>query len=222
MFYCHHWFTDMDLQEFMTTLLYEYNFFYCVCAFTLLLCFWDLQIWFLTQYIVSCAVCFSMEIIWHLYQRAQDRLCEQHKLDDIPPLTDRLIQRTIKEQWNQLMLDYHSTDPWKLIQNPETGLWQLNHCARDYIHYSDPLFGIPIRTAGDIHPWSFPYAQTLQFGSYRRERHISAVGLETRHIERILDPNAHRRVTPPDAALIKHEVQALLSITCKFSFIELE
>ena len=48
------------------------------------------------------------------------------------------------------------------------------------------------------------------------------MGLETRHIEHILDLNAHRRVTPPDAALIKREVQALLSITHEFSFIEPE
>ena len=95
----------------MTALLYEYDFFYCVCAFTLLLCFWDMQIWLVTRYIVSCAVCFTVAIIWHLYQRGQDRLREQCELDAIPPLTDRLIQRTIKEQWDQLMLDYRSADP---------------------------------------------------------------------------------------------------------------
>ena len=101
----------MDLREFVTALLYEYDFFYCVCAFTLLLCFWDMQIWLATQYIVLCAVCFSVAIIWHLYQRAQDRLHEQCELDHVRPLMDRLIQRTIKEQWDQLMLDYRSTDP---------------------------------------------------------------------------------------------------------------
>ena len=151
----------MDLWEFVTSLLYKYDFFYCVCAFTLLLCFWDLQIWFLAQYIVLCAVCFSVAIIWHLYQRVQNGLHEQRELDNVPPLMDRLIQRTIKEQWNQLMLDYRSADPRKIIPHPKTGLLMLNRHARDYIHYSDPLYGIPIRTAGDIHPWSFPYAQTL-------------------------------------------------------------
>ena len=151
----------MDLWEFVTALLYEYDFFYCVCAFTLLLCFWDMQIRLVTQYIVSCAVCFSVAIIWHLYQRVQDRLREQCELDDVPPLMDRLIQRTIKEQWNQLMLDYHSASPQIIIQHPETGLLMINHQARDYIHYSNPLEGILIHTAGDIYPWSFPYAQTL-------------------------------------------------------------
>ena len=151
----------MDLQEFMTALLYEYDFFYCICAFTLLLCFWDMQIRLVTRYIVSCAICFTVAIIWHLYQRAQDRLCEQREVDNVPPLMDRLIQRTIKEQWNQLMLDYRSADPQKIILHPETGLPMLNHHARDYVHYSNPLYEIPIRTARDIYPWSFPYAQTL-------------------------------------------------------------
>ena len=151
----------MDLREFMTALLYEYDFFYCVCAFTLLLCFWDMQIRLVTRYIVSCAVCFSVAIIWHLYQRAQDRLREQCELDNVPPLMDRLIQRTIKEQWDQLMLDYHSADPRKLLLHPETGLRMVNRHARGYVHYSNPLFDIPIHTARDIYPWSFPYAQTL-------------------------------------------------------------
>ena len=75
----------MDLWEFVTALLYEYDFFYCVCAFTLLLCFWDMQIRLVTQYIVSCAICFSVAIIWHLYQRAQDRLREQCELDHVIP-----------------------------------------------------------------------------------------------------------------------------------------
>ena len=112
----------MDLWEFVTALLYEYDFFYCVCTFTLLLCFWDMQIRLVTRYIVSCAVCFSVAIIWHLYQRTQDRLCKQRELDNVPPLMDRLIQRTIKEQWDQLMLDYHSADPRKVILHPETGM----------------------------------------------------------------------------------------------------
>ena len=81
---------------------------------------------------------------------------------------------------------------------------------------------MPICTAGDIYPWSFPYAQTLWFGSLRREQHIYAVGLEMRRIEHILNPNAHRCVTPPDATLVEHEVQALLTIACKFGFIRPE
>ena len=189
----------MDLWEFVTALLYEYDFFYCVCAFILLLCFWDMQIWLVTQYIVSCAVCFSVAIIWHLYQRAQDRLREQRKLDNIPPLTDRLI----KEQWDQLMLDYRSTDPRKAILHPETGLLMLNRHARGYMHYSNPLYNIPIRTAGDILPWSFPHAQTLQYGTQRREQHIYLVGSESRHIACITDLNAHIHVTPPDATLVE-------------------
>ena len=120
----------MDLWEFMTALLYEYDFFYCVCTFTLLLCFWDMQIWLVTRYIVLCAVCFTVAIIWHLYQRAQDRLCEQHELDNVPPLTDRLIQRTIKEQWDQLMINYRSADLRKVILHPETGMRILNRHAR--------------------------------------------------------------------------------------------
>ena len=212
----------MDLQEFVTALLYEYDFFYCVCAFTLLLCFWDMQIRLVARYIVSCAICFTVAIIWHLYQRAQDRLCEQRELDDVPPLTDRLIQRTIKEQWNQLMLECRSADPRKIILHPETGLLMLNRHARDYIHYSNPLYDIPICTAGDILPWSFPYAKTLRYGTWRRERHIYLVGSESRRIARITDPNAHRHVTPPDAALVKCEVQALLAIAREFSFIRPE
>ena len=212
----------MDLWEFVTALLYEYDFFYCICAFTLLLCFWDMQIQLVARYIVSCAVCFTVTIIWHLYQRAQDRLREQRELDNIPPLTDRLIQRTIKEQWNQLMLDYHSADPRKIIPHPETGLLMLNHHARDYVHYSNPLYEIPIRTAGDILPWSFPYSQTLQYGTWRREQHIYLMGSESRRIGRITDPNAHRCVDPPDAALVEREVQALLAIAHEFSFIRPE
>ena len=48
------------------------------------------------------------------------------------------------------------------------------------------------------------------------------MGSETRHIEHILDLNAHRRVTPPDATLVEREVQALLSIACEFGYIRPE
>ena len=98
----------------------------------------------------------------------------------------------------------------------------LNCHARGYVHYSNPLYDIPIRTARDILPWSFPYAQTLQYGSWRREHHIYLVGLELRRIVRITDPNAHIRVTPPDATLVEREVQALLTIACEFGFIRPE
>ena len=171
---------------------------------------------------MSYAVCFTVAIIWHLYQRGQDRLREQCELDAIPPLMDRLIQRTIKEQWDQLMLDYCSADPRKIIPHPETGLPMLNRHARDYMHYSNPLYDIPIRTARDILPWSFPYAQTLRYGSWRREQHFYLVGSESRHIVCITDPNAHRHVDPPDAALVEREVQALLTIAREFSFIRPE
>ena len=54
-----------------------------------------MQIWLVTRYIVSCAICFTMAIIWHLYQRAQDRLREQCELDNVLPLT---VSRT-KHIW---------------------------------------------------------------------------------------------------------------------------
>ena len=98
----------------------------------------------------------------------------------------------------------------------------LNRHVRGYVHYSNPLYDIPIHTAGDILPWSFPYAQTLRYGTWRRERHFYLVGLESRRIARIIDLNAHIRVTPPDAALVEHEVQALLAIAHEFSFIRPE
>ena len=98
----------------------------------------------------------------------------------------------------------------------------LNRHARGYVHYSNPLFDIPICTAGDILPWSFPYAQILRPSTWRREQHFYLVGSESRRIACIIDPNAHIRVTPPDAALVKHEVQALLTIVRKFGFIRPE
>ena len=98
----------------------------------------------------------------------------------------------------------------------------LNRHARGYVHYSNPLYDIPIHTARDILPWSFPYAQTLQYGSWRREHHIYLVGSESRCIACITDPNAHICVTPPDATLIEHEVQALLTIAREFGFIRPE
>ena len=48
------------------------------------------------------------------------------------------------------------------------------------------------------------------------------MGSESRHIACIIDPNTHIRVTPPDATLVKREVQALLAIAREFSFIRLE
>ena len=135
---------------------------------------------------------------------------------------DRLIQRTIKEQWDQLMLDYCSADPRKVILHSETGMRMLNHHARGYVHYSNPLYDMPICTAGDIYPWSFPYAQILHMSTWRREQHIYLVGSESRRIACITDPNAHIRVTPPDAALVEREVQALLAIAREFSFIRPE
>ena len=98
----------------------------------------------------------------------------------------------------------------------------LNHHARGYVHYSNPLFDIPIRTARDILPWSFPYAQTLRYGNWRRDHHVYLVGSESRRIAHIIDLNAHRHVTPPDAALVEREVQALLAIACEFGFIRPE
>ena len=48
------------------------------------------------------------------------------------------------------------------------------------------------------------------------------MGSESRCIARIIDPNAHIRVTPPDATLIEREVQALLAIVREFGFIRPE
>ena len=35
---------SMDLLEFVTVLLYDYEMLYCVLAFTFLMCFWELNI----------------------------------------------------------------------------------------------------------------------------------------------------------------------------------
>ena len=174
----------MDLQEFVTNLLYEYDFFYCVCAFTLLLCFWDLQIQLVTCYIVSCAVCFTVAIIWHLYQRVQDRLREQHEIDSVPLLTDRIIQRTIQEQWDQLWLEYRTADPWIIIPDPDSGVLVLNRHVKDYIHYTEPLFNMPLHPSGGIDPWSSPYIHKLHSGPMHQIVHSPLeICLENRCLE---------------------------------------
>ena len=48
------------------------------------------------------------------------------------------------------------------------------------------------------------------------------MGSESRRIGHITDPNAHRRVAPPDATLVEREVQALLAIAHEFGFIRPE
>ena len=120
------------------------------------------------------------------------------------------------------MLNYCSTDPRKVLMHPETGMRMLNCHARGYVHYSNPLYDILIHTAGDILPWSFPYTQTLRYGSWQRDYHVYLMGSESRRILRIIDLNAHICVTPPDAALVEREVQALLAIAREFGFIRPE
>ena len=53
-------FLSMDLQSFMTVLLYEYEWFLCVCALTLLLCFmFEAALHWVYCYLISLGVCLT-------------------------------------------------------------------------------------------------------------------------------------------------------------------
>ena len=67
----------MDLQSFMTVLLYEYNWFLCVRAFTLLLCFiFEAVLHWIHCFAISMGVCITAYYLY-LHFRELSELAAQ-------------------------------------------------------------------------------------------------------------------------------------------------
>ena len=91
----------MDLLEFVTVLLYDYEMLYCVCALTFLMCFWELNMRLVDRYMILIVICYSMAILWYFYQRVQVYLHAERKFHDAVqiPFTDRDVRCLITDMW---------------------------------------------------------------------------------------------------------------------------
>ena len=207
----------MDLLEFVTVLLYDYEMLYCVLAFTFLMCFWELNIWLVDWYIISVVVCYATAIMWYFYQRVQVYLHEQCEFNEAVqiPFTDRDVQHLITEMWEQLLVEVHSAPPTIQATIPDVPIkrwwWDDYRCTSSHIHQSNFLSDIPLVTTFDSQ-WSTPFVSEFR-GWYLWGQEIQfplwIQSLAQRCIERIIT-NAQGSFSEQcmqQDAFIEYEVQ---------------
>ena len=93
-------FLGMDLQGFVTILLYEYEWFLCVCAFTLLLCFiFEAVLHWIHCFTISMGVCITAYYLYlhflELSELAAEEARENAELAALlPTLTPEYVRET--------------------------------------------------------------------------------------------------------------------------------
>ena len=130
-------FLSMDLQSFMTVLLYEYEWFLCVCAFTLLLCFiFKAILHWIYCFAISMGVCITAYYL-HLHFQELSELAAQDERDwaaihtHLRTLTPEFTRATIVDMWSQLWLLYRAAPVHPLDDDGHFIPWYRGH-----IHYS--------------------------------------------------------------------------------------
>ena len=163
----------MDLQSFMTVLLYEYEWFLCVCAFTLLLCFiFEAVLHWIYCYAISLGVCLMAYYLHlHFLELSELAAVEAQDLATIvaylPTLTLEFTCATIVQMWSDLWLAYRLTPIHPLDERGHFIPWY-----RGRVHYSVPLTNVSLHIPSPDTCWALPYHYQLRPGKGSRiEQH---------------------------------------------------
>ena len=191
-------FLSMDLQSFMTVLLYEYKWFLCVCAFTLLLCFiFEAVLHWIYCYTISMGVCLTAYYL-HLHFLKLSELAAAEAADSaaiaayLPTLTPEFTCATIMQMWSDLWLAYQLAPVHPLNERGHFIPWY-----RGRVHYSVPLTHVSLHIPSPDTCWALPYRYQLRPGEGSRiERHGEDHGYLPRNQ---LDPPVAHAYPPLDA-----------------------
>ena len=159
----------MDLHGFVTILLYEYEWFLCVRAFTLLLCFiFEAVLHWIHCFAISMGVCITayylylhfLEISWLAAEEAREN-AELAAL--LPTLNDGYVRDTITRMWADLWLAYRLA-----LISPRDNQGRFDPCYRGRVHYSVPLMNVSLHYPSPDTRWALPYRYQLRFGEGSR------------------------------------------------------
>ena len=159
----------MDLQSFMTVLLYEYEWFLCVCAFTLLLCFiFEAVLHWIYCFMISMGVCLTAYYL-HLHYLELSELAAADEADRaaivayLPTLTPAFTHATIVEMWSQLWILYQAAPAHPLDDQGCFILWYRGH-----VHYSKPMTHVSLHIPSPDTVWVLPYRYHMMPGRDQR------------------------------------------------------
>ena len=159
----------MDLQSFMTVLLYKYEWFLCVCAFTLLLCLiFKAVLHWIHCYAISMGVCLTAYYLHlHFLELSELAAAEAQELAEIVAilltLTEEYTRATIVQMWSDL---------WLAPIHPLNEQGQFIPWYRGTVHYSVPLTNVSLQIPSPDTCWSLPLHYQLRTGEGSRvERH---------------------------------------------------
>ena len=166
-------FLSMDLQSFMTVLLYEYEWFLCVGAFTLLLCFiFEAVLHWIYCYAILMGVCLTAYYL-HLHLLKLSELAAADTEDRaaivayLPTLTPEFPRATIVQMWSTLWLAY-----WLAPAHPLDEQGHFIPWYKGCVHYSVPLLHVSLHIPSPDTCWALPYHYQLVPGKDSRvERH---------------------------------------------------
>ena len=184
-------FLSMDLQSFVTVLLYEYEWFLCVCAFTLLLCFiFEAILHWIHCFAISMGVCITAYYLY-LHYRDLSELAAQDERDwaiiaaYLPTLTPGFTRATIVEMWSQLWFEYQVAPIHPLDEEGFFIPWYRGH-----VHYSRPMTRVSLHYPSPDNCWALPYRYHMMPGHDGR---VERIGEDHDYIpsERIDPPVAH-------------------------------
>ena len=159
----------MDLQSFMTVLLYEYEWFLCVCAFTLLLCFiFEAVLHWIYCYTISMEVCLTAYYL-HLHFLKLSELAAVDAEDRaaivayLPTLTPEFTCATIVNMWCDLWLIYQAAPVHPLDEQGHFIPWYRGH-----VHYSRPMTHVSLHILSPDTCWALPYCYHMLPGEDSR------------------------------------------------------
>ena len=182
----------------MTVLLYEYDWFLCVCAFTILLCFmFKAALHWIYYFMISMGVCLTAYYL-HLHFLELSELAAADKADRaaiaayLPTLTLGFTRATIIEMWSQLWFQYQAAPAHPLDDRGRFIPWYRGH-----IHYSKPMMHVSLHIPSPDTTWALPYHYHMMPGQDQRvERH----GKDHDYLPRNqLDPPVAHSYPPLDA-----------------------
>ena len=191
-------FLSMDLHGFVTILLYEYKWFLCVCAFTLLLCFiFEAVLHWIHCFAISMGVCMTAYYLYLHFRELSELAAEEAREDAelaalLPTLTPGYVRETITQMWADLWLAYQLAPI-----SPTDDRGHFNPGYRGQVHYSVPLMGVSLHYPSPDTHWALPYRYQLRPGEGSRiERH----GEDHDYLPRNrLDPPVAHAYPPLDA-----------------------
>ena len=181
----------MDLQSFMTVLLYEYEWFLCVCTFTLLLCFiFEAILHWIHCFAISMGVCITAYYLYLHFQELSE-LAAQDERDwaairtHLHTLTLEFTCVTIVNMWSDLWLRYRTAPVHPLNERGFFIPWYRGH-----VHYSRPMTHMSLHIPSPDTRWALPYCYHMMPGHDGR---VEQIGEDHDYLplERIDPPVTH-------------------------------